>query len=140
MNSVGCNNVLQSLFKKKKDLYYLLEFMMVWFHFIILVSDFAYPRQLLCGREAIISCDWHSCQGSNYGLAWCGMHFLLITGMVSIWWMGNILKYKPGTACSERNSPKSNVVRILSFSNFNNLKGGMLFIFWHFYLPQTCKI
>lgn len=46
MNSIGCTNVLQSLFKKK-DLYYLLEFMMVWFHFIILVSDFAYPRQLL---------------------------------------------------------------------------------------------
>lgn len=56
MNSVGWTSVLQILLRKK-GLYSLLEFVMVWFHFIIIVSDFAYPRQLLCGRGTIKSCD-----------------------------------------------------------------------------------
>lgn len=62
-----------------------------------------------------------------------GWHFILF------FFQGGILKYKPGMACSEKDSPKSNIVRILSFPNFNDLEGG-LFNRQHFCLPKVYKI
>lgn len=53
--------------------------------------------------------------------------------------MGQRFKVQTCYRCSEADSPKSNVVRILSFPDVTDVEG-VLFNCQHFYLPEVYKI
>ena len=78
MNYTGCTKVLQIPIKKKKDLHlFLLEFVMVRFHFIYSTIRLHLSQTTALWERDHAICDCHSCQDDGYGVAGCGMHFSL---------------------------------------------------------------